>query len=76
MSFDRNTGQYSSSDNDITVTVPGFGDTDTVEKLSNIISSEFFMYFKDLVDYFVARGYKRGKDIRAAPYDWRLGPGI
>lgn len=28
------------------------------------------------VEYFVNRGYERGEDIRAAPYDWRLAAGI
>ena len=28
-----------------------------------------------MVDYFVDREYKRGKTIRAAPYDWRLAAG-
>ena len=33
-------------------------------------------YFYELVQYFVDRGYERGKSIRAAPYDWRLAPGM
>lgn len=73
LSFDRNTSQYSSSDDDITVTVPGFGDTNTVEKLSPGLIT--FSYFEKFVEYFVKRGYERGKNIRAAPYDWRLAPG-
>ena len=32
-------------------------------------------YFHPMVDYFVDRGYRRGHDIRAAPYDWRLAGG-
>ena len=32
-------------------------------------------YLKGMVDYFVTKGYKRGVDIRAAPYDWRLAAG-
>eukprot|EP00731_Ephydatia_muelleri_P033295 Em0027g43a len=28
--------------------------------------------FGDTFEYFVDRGYQRGKSIRAAPYDWRL----
>ena len=73
LSFDRNTGQYSSGDDDITVTVTGFGDTSTVEKLSTGVNT--VPYFEEFVEYFVERGYKRGKNIRAAPYDWRLAPG-
>ena len=57
------------------VTVPGFGNTTTVEKLNQngLIP---IPYFSDFVNHFVERGYERGKDIRAAPYDWRLAPGI
>ena len=33
-------------------------------------------YFHKTVDYFIDRGYKRGKTIRAAPYDWRLAAGM
>ena len=32
-------------------------------------------YLHEAVEYFVDRGYKRGKTIRAAPYDWRLAAG-
>ena len=31
--------------------------------------------FYTTVQYFVDRGYQRGKTIRAAPYDWRLAAG-
>ena len=75
LSFDRKTGQYSSSSDDITVSVPGFGSTETVETMSRGVILTF-PYFKEFVDYFVERGYERGKSIRAAPYDWRVGPGM
>ena len=75
LSFDRKTGQYSSSSDDITVSVPGFGLTKTVETMSRGLILTF-PYFKEFVDYFVERGYERGKSIRAAPYDWRVGPGM
>jgi lysophospholipase-3 len=74
LKYDRNTGQYSSSDSDIKIKVPGFGGTETVEQLSQTGLTDL-PYFKDLVKYFVDRGYERGKSIRAAPYDWRYGPG-
>ena len=74
LSYDRNTGQYSSTSDSITVSVPGFGDTYSVERLSGGLIT--FPYFNGFVDYFVKRGYERGRSIRAAPYDWRLGPGI
>lgn len=74
MSYDRNTGQYSSTSSSITVSVPGFGDTYLVERKGNGLL--IFPVFDVFVDYFVKRGYERGKSIRAAPYDWRLGPGV
>ena len=74
MKYDRSTGQYSSSDNDIKIMVPGFGQTETIEELSQTGLNDF-PYFKDMVKYFVDRGYERGKSIRGAPYDWRYGPG-
>ena len=75
LNFDRRTGQYSSTSDDITVSVPGFGSTETVETMSRGLVLQFH-YFKEFVDYFVKRGYERGKSIRAAPYDWRVGPGM
>ena len=57
----------------VEMTVPDFGGTSAVECLSEYCS--IAKYFKEMVDYFVARGYKRGVDIRAAPYDWRLAAG-
>ena len=63
----------------IKVDVPGFGQTHTVENLGAdfyTYGSYSLNYFKDFVQYFVARGYERGQSIRAAPYDWRFGPGI
>jgi len=32
-------------------------------------------YYHDLIKYFVNLGYVREKDIRSAPYDWRLAAG-
>lgn len=74
LTYDKNSDQYSSGDDDIDVNVPGFGDTDTVEDLGQVFVR--IEYFHSLVEYFVDRGYERGKDIRAAPYDWRLAPGM
>ena len=61
------------------MTVPGFGDTRTVECLMNdsvmCEKNVSIQYFNHFVDYFVAKGYQRGVSIRAAPYDWRLAAG-
>ena len=62
------------------MSIPGFGRTDTVEYLNtsildNPIGRSNLEYLHTFVDYFVQRGYVRGKSIRAAPYDWRLAAG-
>ena len=61
------------------IKVSGFGETCKVEYLASnpVETSCTFQlpvgnYFHTFVDYFVARGYQRDKNIRAAPYDWRL----
>lgn len=57
----------------VTVTAAYFGNTSSVEVLD---LQNKYPYFKDFVEYFVDRGYVKDKSIRAAPYDWRLAPGI
>ena len=57
----------------VTVTAADFGNTSSVEYLDPTNSTPYFFFF---VDYFVQHGYTRNKNIRAAPYDWRLGAGI
>ena len=63
------------------MSVPGFGNTSTVECLDDDDDDKMcekhpkLQYFKTFVDYFVKRGYERGVTIRAAPYDWRLAAG-
>ena len=56
----------------VTVTAADFGNTSSVEYLDLTNSIPYFVFF---VDYFVQRGYTRDVNIRAAPYDWRLGAG-
>lgn len=51
--------------------VPGFGDTWSMETLDRY---GFIKYMKPMVEYFVSKGYVRGKDIRGAPYDFRYSP--
>lgn len=58
------TGGYSDALG-IDITVPFFGSFASVE-----------IYLSDFLGYFTDRGYTRDKDIRAAPYDWRLSPGM
>ena len=56
------------------VAAKGFGETGAVEYLTEGLLLKV-PYMKDIVKYFVTRGYRRNVDIRAAPYDWRLAPG-
>ena len=62
---------YSNRDG-VTIKVPGFGDTQTIEYID---TDDYIPSYHDFVQYFVDRGYVRGKNIRAAPYDWRLAAG-
>ena len=75
--YDSATNNYSNASG-VEVKVPGFGGTRRVEYLDadDLGFLPFFPYFHDFVDYFVDRGYERGKTIRAAPYDWRLAAGV
>jgi len=52
--------------------VPGFGDTSTIEHLD---TDNWIKYFAPVVDRLVSWGYERGVTVRAAPYDFRYGPG-
>ncbi len=71
LEYNSRTNIYTNSPG-VEVRVPGFGETETVEFLDTDKTMESFYTF---VEYFVAKGYERGKSIRAAPYDWRFGPG-
>ena len=52
------------------VTAPNFGSTSSVETLD---LNDTDLYFFEFVEYFAQRGYTRDVNIRAAPYDYRLG---
>ena len=56
----------------VDIRVPGFGDTNTIEHLDQ---NGLVMYFAPLVTRLVSWGYERGVTVRAAPYDYRYGPG-
>ncbi|CAJ0577555.1 unnamed protein product, partial [Mesorhabditis spiculigera] len=57
----------------VDIRVPGFSATETIEWLdpSNASTGS---YFFTLVDMMAQWGYKRGKSVVAAPYDWRKSP--
>ena len=56
----------------------GYSDTPGVNITAAFFGSFTSMvsYLSDFLDYFVEQGYTEDKDIRAAPYDWRLSPGM
>jgi len=58
--------------------VPGWGDTDSVEYLdpswSAWLLGDAGNYLHGLVTGLVTAGYTRGRDLRAAPYDFRFAP--
>ncbi|XP_053213978.1 phospholipase A2 group XV-like [Panonychus citri] len=57
----------------VTIKVPGFGNTSTVEYVDPSQVS-IAGYFNVLVAEMVKNGYKRGVNIRGAPYDFRKSP--
>ena len=57
---------------DVNILTQDFG------KLSSFVDlSDVFLIDSDPIpmDYFIDRGYTADVNIRAAPYDWRLGAG-
>ena len=73
MVYDATNNVYSNRDG-VTINVPGFGDTQTIEYI-NTDDLKIVPGYNSFVQYFVDRGYVRGKTIRGAPYDWRLAAG-
>ena len=74
LKYDVSTNSYYNNSH-VKIHVPGFGKTSGVEYLDPGLI-DLIPYMHDMVEYFVDRGYVRGKSIRAAPYDWRLAAGM
>nr|XP_048672842.1 phosphatidylcholine-sterol acyltransferase isoform X3 [Caretta caretta] len=68
--YNRSTGKMSNAPG-VQIRVPGFGKTYSVEYLDK---SKLAGYLHTLVQNLVNNGYVRDQTVRAAPYDWRIGP--
>uniref|UniRef100_A0A6A7FRB0 Group XV phospholipase A2-like n=1 Tax=Hirondellea gigas TaxID=1518452 RepID=A0A6A7FRB0_9CRUS len=55
----------------VSVRVPGFGNTSTVEYLNE---KRYYSYFAYVADTLVSLGYERNKNLRGAPFDFRKAP--
>lgn len=69
--YDSNTKEYYNATG-VEVRVPGFGGTNTIEFLDKAYIEA---YFDKFVRHFELMGYRKGKDLNGAPYDWRFAPG-
>lgn len=69
----NNETRTTSNPEGVTLRVPGFGNTSSVEWLDPTEASAG-AYFKDIGNILVNLGYERNKSIRGAPYDFRKGP--
>ena len=74
LQYDQDTDSYVNNTG-TEIRVPGFGNTSTIEFLDDTPWIQLVRYFRPFVEHFVKLGYERGKNIRGAPYDWRLSPG-
>ncbi|CAG9535443.1 unnamed protein product [Cercopithifilaria johnstoni] len=70
--YNKTTNETSSMPG-VLIGVPGFQNTSTMEWLDTSKASEG-RYFTDIVEALLPLGYRRGKNIVGAPYDWRKAP--
>ena len=54
---------------------PDFGNTSAIEWLDPVIHGPGIYFFPFVDSLCLELGYKRGKTLRAAPYDFRYDPG-
>ena len=74
LKYEPTTGEYVNN-RGVETRIPDFGGTSSIEYMDP--DTKFFEttdYFHDMVQWFVDKGYTRGKDIVGAPYDWRYSP--
>ena len=73
MSYNEKSNSYSNT-TDVEITAPGLGNVLTLEYRD---LEKKIPYFLSFINYFVKNySYVGGKDLRGAPYDWRLAPGM
>ena len=65
-------GHYSDAQ-DVTVSTANFGSISSFADLSPFVP---FSNETNFIEYLVQRGYRIDGNLRAAPYDWRLGSGM
>lgn len=73
LSYNVTTRSTSNADG-VSVHVPGFGLTHTVETLTPSRLQPNFDYFGSLVEHILPIGYSRGLNVKGAPYDFRRAP--
>lgn len=71
--FFNTTTLYSENSPGVETRVPGFGGTETVEWLDPSRASQG-NYFAPIADALTAWGFRRGKNLLGAPFDWRRAP--
>ena len=67
--YDNNTRTTRNNDG-VTLKIPDFGNTTSVEYL-DVGRSSYALYFGNMVDALIDLGYERKKSMFAAPYDFR-----
>ena len=74
LKYEPTTGEYVNN-HGVETRVPDFGGTSSIEYMDpDTKFIETTDYFHDMIQWFVDKGYTRGKDIVGAPYDWRYSP--
>ncbi|OHS98729.1 Lecithin:cholesterol acyltransferase family protein [Tritrichomonas foetus] len=72
--WDHQTNSFTNRDN-ATISTHNFGGEESVRYVvPGIFGYNFIESFASLIDEFKKQGYTIGKDLFAAPYDWRIAP--
>ena len=75
LAYNSTTDSYYNTAN-VDVIAPGVGNVTLLDTLDTYEELFTLHHYDKFTNYFVTNhGYERGKDLRGAPYDWRLAPG-